>query len=134
MVLMFQKEVAERIVARPGSKAYGRLAVITQWRATARIVLTLGPEAFSPPPKVSSSVVEIVPRPSPAPACSVATLGRVTAAAFGQRRKMLRQSLKTLTAMPELLLAEAGISPEERAEQLTVEQFATLAAIMDRRG
>ena len=131
MLLMFQKEVAERIVARPGSKAYGRLAVIAQWRCEAHIVMTLGAQAFTPPPKVSSAVVAFVPRQTPLPACSVTTLGRVTAAAFGQRRKMLRQSLKTLTPMPELLLAKAGISPEERAEQLTVAQFATLAALFD---
>ena len=131
MLLMFQKEVAERIVARPGSKAYGRLAVIAQWRCEAHIVMTLGAQAFTPPPQVSSAVVAFVPRQTPLPACSVTTLGRVTAAAFGQRRKMLRQSLKTLTPMPELLLAKAGISPEERAEQLTVAQFATLAALFD---
>ena len=133
MLLMFQKEVAERIVAAPGSKAYGRLAVISQWRCEARIALTLGPQAFTPPPKVSSAIVEFVPRAVPLPACSVVTLGRVTQAAFGQRRKMLRQSLKSLVAMPEVLLAEAGIAPEERAERLTVAQFATMAAIIDRR-
>ncbi|MCB1506569.1 MAG: 16S rRNA (adenine(1518)-N(6)/adenine(1519)-N(6))-dimethyltransferase RsmA [Hyphomicrobiaceae bacterium] len=132
MALMFQKEVAERIVATPGNKAYGRLAVIAQWRCEARIVFRLGPEAFTPPPKVASAVVLLVPRSDPQPACSVKTLGRVTQAAFGQRRKMLRQSLKSLTPAPELLLREAGISPEERAERLTVEQFATLAAIVDR--
>ena len=131
MLLMFQKEVAERIVAAPGTKAYGRLAVIAQWRCAARIVMTLPPQAFTPPPKVSSAIVELVPRVTPQPMCSVKTLGRVTAAAFGQRRKMLRQSLKTLTPMPELLLAKAGISPEERAERLTVEQFALLASLVD---
>lgn len=127
MVLMFQKEVAERIVAEPGSKAYGRLAVIAQWRTQARITLTLPPEAFTPPPKVSSAVVEFLPRASPEPRCSVAILGRVTAAAFGQRRKMLRQSLKQLTPMPELLLSKVGIASDLRAEQLTVEDFARLA-------
>ncbi|HEX5666381.1 MAG TPA: 16S rRNA (adenine(1518)-N(6)/adenine(1519)-N(6))-dimethyltransferase RsmA [Hyphomicrobium sp.] len=132
MALMFQKEVAERIVAEPGSKAYGRLAVIAQWRAKARLALTLPPAAFTPPPKVSSAVVVFEPRPKPEPACSVKTLGRVTRSAFGQRRKMLRQSLKTLTPMPELLLREAGISPELRAEQLTVEDFARLAQIFER--
>ncbi|MBL8565523.1 MAG: 16S rRNA (adenine(1518)-N(6)/adenine(1519)-N(6))-dimethyltransferase RsmA [Hyphomicrobiaceae bacterium] len=131
MLLMFQKEVAERIVAAPGTKAYGRLAVIAQWRCAARIVMTLPPQAFTPPPKVSSAIVELVPRETPQPFCSVKTLGRVTAAAFGQRRKMLRQSLKALTPMPELLLAKAGISPEERAERLTVEQFALLASLVD---
>ena len=132
MALMFQKEVAERIVAEPGSKAYGRLAVIAQWRAKARLALTLPPAAFTPPPKVSSAVVVFEPRPKPEPACSVTTLGRVTRSAFGQRRKMLRQSLKTLTPLPELLLREAGISPELRAEQLTVEDFARLAQIFER--
>ncbi|MGD9783761.1 MAG: 16S rRNA (adenine(1518)-N(6)/adenine(1519)-N(6))-dimethyltransferase RsmA [Hyphomicrobiaceae bacterium] len=132
MALMFQKEVAERIVARPGTKAYGRLAVLAQWRAEARIVLSLGPEAFTPPPKVASAVVLLEPRAAPSPPCRVATLGRVTAAAFGQRRKMLRQSLKALTPMPELLLAEANLSPQERAEQLTVDDFARLAQILDR--
>ncbi|MBA4132634.1 MAG: 16S rRNA (adenine(1518)-N(6)/adenine(1519)-N(6))-dimethyltransferase [Hyphomicrobium sp.] len=132
MALMFQKEVAERIVAEPGSKAYGRLAVIAQWRAKPRIALTLPPAAFTPPPKVSSAVVVFEPREKPTPECSVKTLGRVTQSAFGQRRKMLRQSLKTLLPMPELLLREAGISPELRAEQLTVEDFARLANIYER--
>ena len=130
--LMFQKEVAERIVAEPGSKAYGRLAVIAQWRSKPRIALTLPPAAFTPPPKVSSAVVVFEPREQPAPVCSVKTLGRVTQSAFGQRRKMLRQSLKTLLPMPELLLREAGISPELRAEQLTVDDFARLANIYER--
>jgi 16S rRNA (adenine1518-N6/adenine1519-N6)-dimethyltransferase len=134
MALMFQKEVAERIVAEPGSKAYGRLAVIAQWRTKARIGLTLPPAAFTPPPKVSSAVVVFEPRAIPEPACSVRTLGRVTQAAFGQRRKMLRQSLKSLTPMPELLLREAGIAPELRAEQLSVGDFARLAAIFERGG
>jgi 16S rRNA (adenine1518-N6/adenine1519-N6)-dimethyltransferase len=132
MVLMFQKEVAERIVASPGSKAYGRLSVLAQWRCETRIVLTLGPEAFSPPPKVSSAVVEFTPHQIPAPACPVAALARVTSAAFGQRRKMLRASLKQLTPFPELLLKEAGIAAEKRAEELAVADFARLAAIYDR--
>lgn len=132
MALMFQKEVAERIVAEPGSKAYGRLAVIAQWRAKPRIALTLPPAAFTPPPKVSSAVVVFEPREKPTPECSVKTLGRVTQSAFGQRRKMLRQSLKTLLPMPEFLLREAGISPEQRAEQLTVDDFARLAHIYER--
>lgn len=131
MVLMFQKEVAERIVAAPRSKAYGRLSVISQWRTVPQILLTLPPQAFTPPPKVSSAVVEFIPRLCPTPACSVAALGKVTAAAFGQRRKMLRSSLKQLTAMPELLLAKAGIDPEARAETLQPAQFATLALALD---
>ena len=129
---MFQREVAQRIVAEPGSKAYGRLSVLAQYRCDARIVMNLPPEAFTPPPKVSSAVVEFIPRPSPHPACSVAVLGRITQAAFGQRRKMLRVSLKQLTPMPELLLREADIDPQKRAEQLSVEDFARLTAIFER--
>lgn len=131
MSLMFQKEVAERIVAAPGSKAYGRLAVIAQWRCEAHIAMTLPPQAFTPPPKVESAVVVLAPRPHPSPPCNVATLARVTQAAFGQRRKMLRQSLKSLTAMPELLLDKAGIDATLRAEQLSVADFARLAAAFD---
>lgn len=131
MVLMFQKEVAERIVAAPGSKAYGRLAVIAQWRTTPVIGLSLPPAAFTPPPKVSSAVVVFTPKAAPSPACSVKALGRVTAAAFGQRRKMLRQSLKSLTPMPELLLNAAGIAPDLRAEQLSVDDFARMALIFE---
>jgi 16S rRNA (adenine1518-N6/adenine1519-N6)-dimethyltransferase len=127
MVLMFQKEVAERIVAQPGSKAYGRLSVLAQWRTTPRIVLHLPPGAFTPPPKVSSAVVLLVPKAAPEPACDAKILARVTAAAFGQRRKMLRQSLKRLTPLPELLLQKAGLNPEHRAEQLSVADFANLA-------
>ncbi len=132
MVLMFQKEVAERIVAEPGTKDYGRLSVIAQWRCEAHIALTLKPEAFTPPPKVSSAVVVFTPREVLQPACSVRALGRVTAAAFGQRRKMLRASLKTLVPNPEELLDAAGISPTQRAEQIPVRDFAKLALIYER--
>jgi 16S rRNA (adenine1518-N6/adenine1519-N6)-dimethyltransferase len=132
MVLMFQKEVAERIVAQPGTKAYGRLAVIAQWRTRARIVLTLPREAFTPPPKVASAVVELVPLPDPAPACRATVLGQVTAAAFGQRRKMLRSSLKQLVPDPEALLAAAGIAGNLRAEDLSVKDFARLALVFER--
>ena len=131
MVLMFQKEVAERIVAEPGTKAYGRLSVIAQWRTRARILLTLPREAFTPPPKVASAVVELVPRPELAPAANARVLGRVTAAAFGQRRKMLRVSLKQLVPDPEALLAAAGISGELRAEDLSVKDFARLAFVYE---
>lgn len=134
MALMFQKEVAERIVAAPGTKAYGRLAVISQWRAIPRIALTLPPAAFTPPPKVSSAVVVFEPKEKPEPPCCVQTLGRVTQAAFGQRRKMLRQSLKSLMPLPELLLREAGIAGDRRAEQLTVEEFGRLAQTFERVG
>jgi 16S rRNA (adenine1518-N6/adenine1519-N6)-dimethyltransferase len=132
MVLMFQKEVAERIVSGPGTKAYGRLAVISQWRTSPRIVLTLAPAAFTPPPKVASAVVELTARASPMPPCSVKALGKVTGAAFGQRRKMLRASLKSLVPNPEELLEAAGISPELRAEQLPVRDFASLALLYER--
>ncbi len=132
MVLMFQKEVAERIVAKPNCKAYGRLAVISQWRSSPRIAMTLPPEAFTPAPKVSSAVVEFMPRAlPPAHRCKGEILGAVTAAAFGQRRKMLRTSLKQLTPMPELLLQKAGIDPTARAETLSVEDFVSLAVAYD---
>jgi 16S rRNA (adenine1518-N6/adenine1519-N6)-dimethyltransferase len=133
MVLMFQREVADRIVAAPNNKAYGRLSVLSQWRCEPKIVMNLPPEAFTPPPKVASAVVVFVPRRSPQPMCSVKTLGRVTQAAFGQRRKMLRVSLKQLTPMPELLLKEAELEPTKRAEDLQVADFARMAAILDRK-
>jgi 16S rRNA (adenine1518-N6/adenine1519-N6)-dimethyltransferase len=134
MVLMFQKEVAERIVAGPGSKTYGRLAVIAQWRTRPRLLFTLKPEAFTPPPAVASAVVEFVPIERPSPECSVRSLGLVTAAAFGQRRKMLRQSLKPVAADPETLLAAAGIEPTLRGEALAVRDFARLAYVLERLG
>jgi 16S rRNA (adenine1518-N6/adenine1519-N6)-dimethyltransferase len=126
LVLMFQREVAERIVANPGGKTYGRLSVLTQWRAQAKILFDIKPSAFVPPPKVTSSLVEIVPRAHPL-ACDRRALERVTAAAFGQRRKMLRQSLKTLGVDPLPLLASAGLDPTERAEQIPVAGFVKLA-------
>jgi 16S rRNA (adenine1518-N6/adenine1519-N6)-dimethyltransferase len=132
MILMFQKEVAERIVASPGTKAYGRLAVLSQWRCKARMVMTLPPEAFTPPPKVASAVVELVPIKEPSPACNAVVLGRVTAAAFGQRRKMLRASLKQLVPKPEALLEAAGIAGNLRAETLSVKDFARLALVYER--
>jgi 16S rRNA (adenine1518-N6/adenine1519-N6)-dimethyltransferase len=131
MILMFQREVAERIVAQPNSKAYGRLSILTQWRTEARIVMNLPPEAFTPAPKVSSAIVEFRPIPAPQPPCRVKTLARVTAAAFGQRRKMLRSSLKQITAFPELLLKRAELAPERRAEELSVSDFARLALVLD---
>ncbi|GAB4065875.1 16S rRNA (adenine(1518)-N(6)/adenine(1519)-N(6))-dimethyltransferase RsmA [Ancylobacter sonchi] len=126
LTLMFQREVAERIVATPGTDHYGRLAVLTGWRAVARIAFDVAPSAFVPPPKVTSSVVHIVPRPVPL-ACDRRTLERVTEAAFGQRRKMLRQSLKSLGIDALALLEAAGIEPTERAEQVPVEGFVALA-------
>lgn len=132
MALMFQKEVAERIVATPATKAYGRLAVISQWRTEPRLLFTLPPDAFVPPPKISSAVVGFVPRATPLPACNVMTLGRVTAAAFGQRRKMLRQSLKSLRPDTEVLLEATGIDGTRRGETLSVAEFARLAAVHDK--
>lgn len=126
LTLMFQKEVAERITAKPGSKAYGRLAVLAQWRAVATKLFDIDRRAFSPPPNVTSSVVHIVPG-VPAAAIRVETLERITAAAFGQRRKMLRQSLKSLGVTPEVLLQAAEIEPTRRAEELSVGDFCRMA-------
>jgi len=125
LTLMFQKEVAERIVARPDTGAYGRLAVLAQWRSSARIALNVHRSAFVPPPKVMSAVVHIVPAEQPA-GVPVRTIEALTGAAFGQRRKMLRQSLKGL---PGALAAleQAGIDPARRAETLSVEEFVTVA-------
>jgi len=126
LVLMFQREVAERIVAAPGGKQYGRLSVLAGWRTQAKILFDINPSAFVPQPKVTSSVVELRPRDKPL-ACDRAGLERVTEAAFGQRRKMLRQSLRTLGADPLPLLAAAGIAPTARAEEIPVEGFVALA-------
>ena len=125
-VLMFQREAAERIVAAPGTKAYGRLSVLAQWRCEARIVFDVNPSAFVPPPKVVSSVVRLVPRLRPA-RCDRDLLERVTQAAFGQRRKMLRQSLRALGADVPALLGAAGLDPTARAEDISVEGFTALA-------
>ena len=127
LTLMFQREVAERIVAAPGSKAYGRLAVLAQWRAEARIAMTLPPEAFTPPPKVHSAVVHIRPLPAPRHPADPAVLAEVVAAAFGQRRKMLRAALKRVGVPVEPLLEAAGIAPTERAERVDLAGFASLA-------
>ncbi len=126
MVLMFQREVAERIVAKVGDKAYGRLAVLAGWRTEAKILFDVAPQAFVPPPSVTSSVVRLVPRPVPLP-CDAVALQRVTEAAFGQRRKMLRQSLKSLGVDAGALLSDAGIEPTARAEEIDVAGFVTLA-------
>lgn len=130
MVLMFQREVAERIVARPGDPAYGRLAVLAGWRTHARIVFDVPPQAFSPPPKVVSSVVQLVPREIEHP-CRLGALEAVTRAAFGQRRKMLRQSLKPLFANAAQVLAQAGIAETARAETVDIAGFAALARALD---
>ncbi|RFC69095.1 MULTISPECIES: 16S rRNA (adenine(1518)-N(6)/adenine(1519)-N(6))-dimethyltransferase RsmA [Mesorhizobium] len=123
MTLMFQREVAQRIVAAPGSDAYGRLGVLAGWRTNAKIAFDVPPQAFTPPPKVTSSIVHLVPRDAPLPA-DVKVLGRVTEAAFGQRRKMLRQSLKSIGG--ERLLAATGIDGTRRAETLSVAEFVAL--------
>jgi 16S rRNA (adenine1518-N6/adenine1519-N6)-dimethyltransferase len=126
MLLMFQREVAERIVAAPGSKSYGRLSVLAGWRTEAKLLFDVAPSAFVPPPKVTSSVVRLTPRPVPL-ACDSIALQRVTESAFGQRRKMLRQSLKTLGLDTAALLAEAGIEPTARAEEIPIDGFVGLA-------
>ncbi len=127
LTLMFQREVAERIVAAPGSKSYGRLAVLAQWRADAKIVMALPPEAFVPAPKVHSAVVSLTALQEPRYPADAATLSRVTAAAFNQRRKMLRSSLKSLHPDIEPLLKRAGIVPTARAEEIGLEAFCALA-------
>jgi len=130
LTLMFQREVAERLAARPRTHAYGRLSVLTQFLASVEILFDVSPKSFIPPPAVTSSVVRLVPLPRPRGACSIAALERVTAAAFGQRRKMLRQSLRTLGAVPARLIAAADVPPTARAEELSVEEFAALASAM----
>ena len=127
LTLMFQREVAERIVAKPGSKAYGRLALLAQWRADARIVLNPPPEAFTPPPKVSSAVVHLTALPEPRFPADPAVLNRIVAAAFNQRRKMLRSALKGAAPDIEDRLLAAGLKPTERAEQVPLEGFCALA-------
>jgi 16S rRNA (adenine1518-N6/adenine1519-N6)-dimethyltransferase len=127
LTLMFQREVAERLIAQPRIASYGRLSVLTQWRARPQILFDVNPRAFTPAPKVTSSVVRIEPLEQPVAPANLADLEAVTAAAFGQRRKMLRQSLKSLTRNPEGLLHRAGIVPTARAEELSVAQFAALA-------
>jgi len=127
LTLMLQREVAERLVAAPRSKAYGRLSVLAQWVAAGRIVFDVPPRAFVPPPRVTSSVVAILPRPEPLAPAHRAALERVAAAAFGQRRKMLRTSLKTLGLPVDVLLERAGVAPTARAEELSVVEFCTLA-------
>jgi 16S rRNA (adenine1518-N6/adenine1519-N6)-dimethyltransferase len=130
-VLMFQREVAERIVAGPDERAdYGRLGVLCGWRTEAEILFDVSPSAFVPPPKVTSSVVRLVPRAAPLP-CRAGALGTVTRAAFGQRRKMLRQSLKALTPEPVRLLEAAGLAETARAEEIPVAGFVELANLWD---
>jgi 16S rRNA (adenine1518-N6/adenine1519-N6)-dimethyltransferase len=127
LVLMFQREVADRIVAPPGGKDYGRLAVLSQWRTLPRILFTLPAEAFTPRPKVDSALVEFLPRPAPEPPGEVVALEKVTAAAFGQRRKMLRVALRQITPDSETLLLALGLDPKVRAEELAVADFVRIA-------
>jgi 16S rRNA (adenine1518-N6/adenine1519-N6)-dimethyltransferase len=126
LVLMFQREVAERITAAPGSKSYGRLSVLAGWRSEAQMLFDIAPSAFVPAPKVTSTLVEFVPHAAPL-ACDPRALQRMTQAAFGQRRKMLRQSLKSLGVDPLALLGAAGIEPTARAEEIPVAGFVALA-------
>ncbi len=127
LTLMFQKEVAGRIAAAPGGKSYGRLAVLANWRCRTRRLFEVPARAFTPPPKVTSAVVELVPYAAPPHPCEMSALEAVTAAAFGQRRKMLRRALAGLGGDPEALLAAAGVDPTVRAETLDIAQFAALA-------
>ena len=128
LTLMFQREVAERIAAKPGTRAYGRLSVLAQWRTAPRIVFDVDRRAFTPPPSVTSSIVELIPRSKPLADAPLPALERVVAAAFGQRRKMLRAALKSLgPGDPAAMIEAAGIDPTQRAEELSVEQFCALA-------
>ncbi len=130
MVLMFQREVAERIVAAPGEKTYGRLSILSQWRCESRILFNLPARAFTPPPKVDSAIVEFRPRAKPMQVGQTQMLEQLTATAFGQRRKMLRASLKALPGSLEAL-ADIGIDPSARAEQINVTDFCRLSAWLD---
>ncbi|WP_432449887.1 16S rRNA (adenine(1518)-N(6)/adenine(1519)-N(6))-dimethyltransferase RsmA [Aliiroseovarius marinus] len=127
LTLMFQKEVAERIVAQPGSKKYGRLAVLAQWRTTPRVVMELPPEAFTPPPKIHSAVVHLEALPAPRWEADAGKLQALVAKAFGQRRKMLRASLKGLHPEIEDVLTSVGIKPTARAEEIEIEAFCALS-------
>ncbi len=129
LTLMFQKEVAQRITAQPGSEHYGRLSVLAQWRCTAKVLFDVNKGAFVPPPSVTSAIVRLEPRAEPLAPANLPDLEKITAAAFGQRRKMLRQSLKPLGG--ETLLAKAGIDPTMRPEDLKIEQFAALARALN---
>lgn len=130
LTLMFQREVAQRIVAQPGSKAYGRLAILAQWRCDARLVMDLPPEAFTPPPKVRSAVVHLTALPAPRFPADAAMLSKVVAAAFNQRRKMLRAALRGLAPDIEEMLTAAGIPPTARAEEIGIEGFCRLARLL----
>lgn len=126
LTLMFQREVAERIVAKPDTDAYGRLSVISQWRAKPKILFDVARQAFTPPPKITSAIVRFEPLAEPIAPCELRDLEKVTEAAFGQRRKMLRQSLKQIAPDAEVLLTTASIDPTRRAETLSIAEFAAL--------
>jgi 16S rRNA (adenine1518-N6/adenine1519-N6)-dimethyltransferase len=125
--LMFQREVAERLAAKPGTEQYGRLSVLAQWRCAVKILFDVNRNAFVPPPSVTSSIVRLEPRPEPLASAPLGDLERVTQAAFGQRRKMLRQSLKTLVPDAEGFVRAAGLDPTARPEDLSIAHFAALA-------
>ena len=131
MTLMFQKEVAQRITASVGDKHYGRLAILCNWLCHTQIEMYLSPSAFTPPPKVDSAVITLVPRPMPLYDCDAKSLSAVTKSAFGQRRKMIRGSLKSLGVDVAELLKQANIVETKRAEELTIEEFCRLANIYD---
>ena len=131
LTLMLQREVAERLIALPRSKSYGRLSVLVQWLAEARILFDVPARAFMPPPRVTSSVVAILPRDEPLSPARRPMLERITASAFGQRRKMLRTSLKPLGLAVDRLLEGTGVPPTARAEELTVAEFCALARALE---
>lgn len=130
ITVLVQKEVAERLAAKPGGKTYGRLAVAAQWRCSVRMLFDIGPKAFVPPPKVTSTLVELEPREKPLAEAEPAKLERVTAAAFNQRRKMLRAALRSLWPDADAKLQQAGIDPTRRAETLSIEEFCALARLL----
>lgn len=132
MTLMFQKEVAQRVTAQPGDKHYGRLAVLAGWLSRARLAFDVDRQVFVPPPKVTSAIIDLRPRKTPLAVAKPDILARLTAAAFGQRRKMLRASLKQISSNQHALLAEAGIAETARAEELDIEQFCALARLLDK--
>jgi 16S rRNA (adenine1518-N6/adenine1519-N6)-dimethyltransferase len=129
LVLMFQKEVADRLIAKPDTKEYGRLSIVVQLKTNCKKVFDLPPQAFTPPPKVTSTVVKLTPYEKPLYPCDEEALEKITRAAFGQRRKMLRASLKQITPDTETLLKKAAIDPTRRAESLTVEEFCRLSLV-----
>ena len=130
LTLMFQKEVAQRIVATPGSKAYGRLAILSQWRCDAKMIFSIPPQAFTPPPKVTSAVVHLKRLDKPRFDADQKSLSRLVATAFNQRRKMLRSSLKSLNPEIETFLDAAGIAPTARAEEIAIEQYCRLSRLL----